>query len=128
MAALSQCGQLVSLAGTGVVTFVSSLRGLTLVDRAARPLKRVRETWNAARAVQTVSPLRSGSVPLLLVPVVRKAHPGALCWYEYKRSSLEMDIRGSLPQSSSCSHSVKAFAYTAPRETHERTGNTDRHW
>ena len=52
MAALSQCGQLVPLACLGVVSFVSSLRGLTLVDRAARPLKWVRETWKAARAVR----------------------------------------------------------------------------
>jgi hypothetical protein len=34
------------------VSFAASLRGLTLVDRAARPLKWVRETWKAARSVR----------------------------------------------------------------------------
>ena len=144
MAALSQCGQLVSLARLGVVSFVAALRGLTLEDRAARPLKWVRETWKAARSVRkergtsTLGVLSEQARLFRQYDLDQYAYywyrlfekhiPLPSAGYEYKRSSLEMDIRGSLPQSSSCSHSVKASADTAPRETHERTGNTDRHW
>jgi hypothetical protein len=52
MAALPECGQLVSLACTGAVRFLSSLRKLKPVDRCARRLMWARETWEAARAVR----------------------------------------------------------------------------